>query len=91
MIRKSLVMGLVGVIASGMASLSMAEDKPVGITGDLMSIEVMHNGSKVTVERNADNQNTVNPSFALTSRPCPPFCIQPIKLAPGVKPSVKLR
>ena len=89
MIRKSLVMGLVGVVASGMASLSMAgshsDDKPVGITGDLMSIEVMHNGNKVTVERNADNQNTVNPSFALTSRPCPPFCIQPMKLAPGVE------
>jgi hypothetical protein len=89
MIRKSLVMGLVGVVATGMASLSMAgshsDDKPVGITGDLLSIEVMHNGSKVTVERNADNQNTVNPSFALTSRPCPPFCIQPMKLAPGVE------
>ena len=85
MIRKSLLIGLTGILASGFMTGASAEDKPVGITGSLMSVEVMHNGAAVTIERNADNQNTVNPSFALTSRPCPPFCIQPISLAPGVE------
>ncbi|QJD71719.1 rhodanese-like domain-containing protein [Marinobacterium sp. LSUCC0821] len=85
MMRKAIVAGLVGALATGVATFAAAEDKPVGITGSLMSIEVMHNGQKVEISRNADNQNQVNPSFALTSRPCPPFCIQPMSLAPGVE------
>ncbi|MHB8535738.1 MAG: rhodanese-like domain-containing protein [Sulfuricaulis sp.] len=35
--------------------------------------------------RNQNPNNTVNPDFARTSRKCPPFCIQPGELAPGVK------
>mgnify|MGYP001048108322 CR=1 FL=1 len=59
--------------------------KPVGITSSIMSAEVTHNGNPVAVMRNQDTQNEVNPSFALTSRPCPPFCIQPMALATGVE------
>ncbi len=62
---------------------SMAE--PVGITPSLSSVEVIHNGKPVTIERNQDNKNTIAADYALTSRPCPPFCIRPIKLAPGVE------
>ncbi len=59
--------------------------KPVGITGNMMSITVNHNGSPVEIKRDQNNAATVNPAFAKTSRPCPPFCIQPIVLAPGVE------
>jgi rhodanese-related sulfurtransferase len=45
----------------------------------------MHEGKTVTIQRNQDNKNDVNPAFAKTSRNCPPFCINPIKLAPGVE------
>jgi len=62
---------------------SMAD--PVGITPSLSSVEVIHNGKPVTIERNQDNKNTIVEDYALTSRPCPPFCIRPIKLAPGVE------
>ena len=62
---------------------TMAE--PVGITSSLPSVEVIHNGQPVTIERNQDNKNTIAADYALTSRPCPPFCIRPIKLAPGVE------
>ena len=58
---------------------------PVGITPDLMSVTVMHNGVATEIVRNQDNANTVNPAFGKTSRKCPPFCIQPITLAPGVE------
>jgi len=37
------------------------------------------------IMRNQNNKNTVNPSFAKTSRPCPPFCIQPMQLRPGIE------
>lgn len=57
----------------------------VNITADIPSVEVMHNGEKVTIMRNQDQKNTVNPAFAKTSRKCPPFCIQPSTLAPGVE------
>jgi rhodanese-related sulfurtransferase len=65
---------------------SQAADKPaVGITPDMTSVSVMHNGKKTSITRNQDQKNTVNPAFAKTSRKCPPFCIQPAVLAPGVE------
>ena len=57
----------------------------VGITADMASAEIMVDGKPVTVMRNQNAENTVNPAFAKTSRKCPPFCIQPFELAPGVK------
>ncbi len=63
--------------------ISLALD--VNITSDLPSVQVLHNGQKVTIMRNQDEDNTINPVYAKTSRRCPPFCIQPIELAPGVR------
>jgi rhodanese-related sulfurtransferase len=57
----------------------------VNITADQPSVDVMHGGQKVTIMRNQDQKNTINPDFAKTSRKCPPFCIQPSELAPGVE------
>lgn len=76
----------VSVLAVGMAlSANVYANKPVGITPDMSSVSVVHNGKKTTITRNQNNDNTVNPAFAKTSRPCPPFCIQPSVLAPGVE------
>lgn len=60
------------------------------MTTDLVSVEVMHHGQKVTIMRNQNQDNLVNPDFAKTSRKCPPFCIQPSELAPGVKTIAEL-
>lgn len=57
----------------------------VNLTAQLPSVEVMHGGQKVTVVRNQDPANTIHPDFALTSRQCPPFCIQPGEVTPGVQ------
>ena len=65
-----------------------AED--VNITSELDKVEVMHQGQKITIQRNQDNANTINPNYARTSRPCPPFCIQPAKLAEGVETVAEL-
>ena len=43
--------------------------KAVGITKGVMEI--------AGISRNQDGANTIHPAFAKTSRPCPPFCIQP--------------
>ena len=79
----------VALLTAGLAlsaNVSAADkDKPVGITPKMMDAQVVHNGKKVKISRNQNNKNTVNAAFAKTSRPCPPFCIQPSTLAPGVE------
>ncbi len=62
----------------------------VKITAELASVDVVHDGRRVTIMRNQDQNTTVNPDFARTSRKCPPFCIQPGELASGVKTIAEL-
>ncbi len=79
-------LALIGTCLAFSASLAHAADsKPVGITPDIMSVPLTVEGSVIEVMRNQDNNATVNPAFAKTSRPCPPFCIQPSTLATGVE------
>ena len=67
------------------ASSFAADAVAVNIVKGMASVEVMHNGKKVSIMRNQDQKNTVNPAFAKTSRKCPPFCIQPMQVVPGVE------
>jgi rhodanese-related sulfurtransferase len=60
-------------------------DQPVGITATLPAVDVIHDGRPVRIQRDPDNLNQLDPDFALTSRPCPPYCVQPMQLAPGVE------
>ena len=62
----------------------------VNITGEVESITVKHGENDVKIMRNQNQKNTVNPAFAKTSRKCPPFCIQPANLAPGVETIAEL-
>ncbi|MCG8324269.1 MAG: rhodanese-like domain-containing protein [Thiotrichales bacterium] len=62
----------------------------VGITADLFSVEVVHKGRKMTIQRKQDTASTINPDYARTSRKCPPFCIQPQQLAEGVETIAEL-
>ena len=62
----------------------------VNITPQIESVTVKHGGKEVQIMRNQNQKNTVNPAFAKTSRKCPPFCIQPMKLAPGVETIAEL-
>jgi len=69
-----------------LASLLLpAADGPVGITESLPWVEVRHKGKTVRIERNQDNTNLVDLEYAITSRPCPPYCVQPMVLAAGVE------
>lgn len=75
----------VAVLAAGTPRAEDATGREVRITHDLPSVTVLHRGRPVVIERNPDTENTIEPDFALTSRPCPPFCILPMNLAPGVE------
>ncbi len=76
-----LSVAVLSVFATGVSASVLK----VKITRGISSIDVMHDGKKVTIMRNQNNKNKVNPSFAKTSRNCPPFCINPMQLAPGVE------
>ncbi len=64
---------------------SVSEELVVKISRDISSIKAIHNGQPITIQRNQNTKNKIADNYALTSRPCPRFCIQPIKLAPGVE------
>jgi rhodanese-related sulfurtransferase len=73
------------VLALSLSATVSAEKLAVGITPDLQKLDFKHDGKSYTIMRNQDQKNTINENFAKTSRKCPPFCIQPIVLAPGVE------
>jgi rhodanese-related sulfurtransferase len=59
--------------------------EPVGLTPDVLRKEITIGAQVVVIERNQDNAATLPDEFARTSRPCPPFCIAPMTVAPGVE------
>ncbi len=76
----------IGVLAILLSAATVASAEPtVWITPLLKSVDVIHEGRRVTIKRDPDTENTVNLRYAFTSRPCPPFCIQPMNAAPGVE------
>ena len=77
--KKLLALALVFALAP-----MLAQAENVRITKEIMSISANTADGKIEIKRNQDNNATINPSFAKTSRKCPPFCIQPMEVAPGV-------
>jgi len=66
-----------------------AEDK-VKITQDMTHATVLVDGDLVKISRIQDTEHKIEGSFAKTSRPCPPFCINPISLDENVKTVAEL-
>ncbi|PLY15945.1 MAG: sulfurtransferase [Sedimenticola sp.] len=60
-------------------------DFPVKITDTLPYVDLSNDGKPLRVQRNQDTENMVDLDFAITSRSCPPFCIQPMSVASGVE------
>ncbi len=60
-------------------------DLRVKITERLPYLKVKHKGREVIVMRHQDPAHTIEPPFDQTARDCPPFCVQPMRLHPGVE------
>ena len=73
-----------------LSPLNAEQELKVKITADLATVTVVHNGKPVTIQRNQKQDNTVDAAFGKTSRNCPPFCIQPAVVAPGVETIAEL-
>lgn len=77
--------GLLAPLAAALSLAAFADDKPVGITADQPYLDVVHQGRLFRIQRDPDNFAQIDPDYAMTSRPCPPYCIQPMQVAPGVE------
>jgi rhodanese-related sulfurtransferase len=73
-----------GALAAATLIGGAAVAEPVGITGDMMSVTVETENGTVEIMREQDNDARLGEDWTLTSRPCPPFCIQPMSPAEGV-------
>lgn len=56
----------------------------VNISPDKATVDAVHNGKVLEIKRIQDEDHVITGGYSKTSRKCPPFCIQPIKVAPGV-------
>lgn len=54
------------------------------ITADLPSVDVIHNGAKTTITR-AGKTDEFSKGYGNKAHKCPPFCIQPMDLGPGIQ------
>lgn len=77
--RKSLVWACVAIFGA----TSVLAD-PVNIQPDVAAITIETENGPVDISRVQDNANKVSGDWALTSRACPPFCVQPMSPASGV-------
>ncbi len=69
-----------------LAALPVADGQAleVNITPGKAVVKTLHEGRMVTIQRNQDQSHVLSGTYAKTSRKCPPFCIQPMQVAPGV-------
>ncbi len=51
----------------------------------LPEVEALHLGKIVTISREQNPLSTIRAEYAITARKCPPYCIQPMQLSPGVE------
>jgi rhodanese-related sulfurtransferase len=72
---------LVWVVLLG--SGAWANDVKIDTELEHFVMDVM--GAPVKIERNPDTMHRLNNSYTKTSRPCPPFCIQPFESVKGVE------
>jgi hypothetical protein len=67
------------------SSLLFAEELQVNITREIATVEVYDAGQKVIIQRTQDTEKKLTDDYTKTSRACPPFCIQPTRIAEGIE------
>ncbi len=74
------------ILLSILLSISFAiqDDDIVKIDEHISSVVTQDSGKKIEIKRVQNVDNRLIDDFAKTSRPCPPFCIQPTKVDPNI-------
>lgn len=73
------------LLCAAMTSAEDASDYPVPLLDGKPYLHVLHDGTSIRVQRIQDPEFELKGYFAKTARKCPPFCIHPMKVAPGVE------
>ena len=73
------------VIACLLVFAHSAYGLEVNLTENLPYVDIEYEGNSVRIQRIQDVNHRLTNSFAKTSRPCPPFCIHPMKASIGVE------
>ena len=74
------------LILSLFSSMLMSQEiTKVKITKDIPYVYTYDSGKKIKIERIQDTNNKLTDDYTKTSRPCPPFCIQPNKIDPEIR------
>jgi len=81
--RNSILFSLL-ICAALLTMQAMAANLEVKIAEDKPYTVVNHGAELVKVQRIQDTSHTIEGSFAKTSRPCPPFCVNPLNIGEGV-------
>ncbi|MBF0305672.1 MAG: rhodanese-like domain-containing protein [Alphaproteobacteria bacterium] len=79
---------LVVLMLAGLSVPASAQE--VLIKEGMLEVKIDTATGPVVIKRNQDQNANIDPDFAKTSRKCPPFCVQPIEAAPGVKTVAEL-
>ncbi len=87
--KKSLA-SIVLATAVAVSFSAYAKDVTVKITKDKTYSTVHAGGELIKISRIQDTSHVIDGSFAKTSRPCPPFCINPISLDERVQTMAEL-
>ncbi|MEO5340262.1 MAG: rhodanese-like domain-containing protein [Magnetococcus sp. MYC-9] len=69
-----------------------ADPYPVKITANLPFIDLprIHQGKDLRLQRDQNPDSVIDFDFSFTARKCPPFCILPMTLSPGVETIAEL-
>lgn len=57
----------------------------VRITEGLSHLELNHEGKQLLLMRHQDPDHSIDAPYDKTARRCPPYCVQPMQVAPGVE------
>ncbi len=83
-------MGKKLLLAALLSTVAFSDNILVKIQKNIPYVIVNDSGQKVKIMRIQDTGHMLTDDYAKTSRPCPPFCIQPIRPIDGVKTIAEL-
>ncbi|MGO1119625.1 rhodanese-like domain-containing protein [Rhodovibrionaceae bacterium A322] len=72
------------LLLPGSDRAALAEELEVNIAKGISQVVLQGPDGEIIIQRDQDQEAVIDPAYAKTSRACPPFCIQPMQVAPGV-------
>ena len=83
--RKFFILGAVILFATNSLYGAADSEYKVKITENLPYVDVDVMGEPVRLDRIQDTKHKLTNSYSKTSRPCPPFCVQPFQPIKGIE------